>query len=228
MVRLRHLGERLTLLDVQHSSAIMRSVVIATSRNKRLPRRGRFMHQDRRLQEAIAFHGHFCPGLTIGYRAALAALRELQVERAKDEELVVIAETDACGLDAVQVLTGCTAGKGNLILRDWGKQVFTFGRRSDGRMVRIALRYGATTPPDAEELSPGERRERSMELLQTLPDDELFDIRWVDSPLPERARIFRTVRCSQCGEGVMEARARLRNGEPLCPECYGEVYTRLG
>ncbi|MGC9360649.1 MAG: FmdE family protein [Anaerolineae bacterium] len=184
------------------------------------------MDQDRRLQDAIAFHGHFCPGLLIGYRASLAALKALNVSRAEDEELVTIAETDACGLDAVQVLTGCTAGKGNLILRDWGKQVFTFGRRSDGRMVRVALRYGVTTPPDADDLSPVERRQKSLELLQTLPDDALFDIRWVDSPLPERARIFRTVRCSQCSEGVMEARARLRDGQPVCPECYGVPYTR--
>lgn len=186
------------------------------------------MAQDPRLEQAIAFHGHFCPGLMIGYRAALAALSALHVSRAADEELVTIAETDACGLDAIQVLTGCTAGKGNLILRDWGKQVFTIGRRSDGRMVRIALKYGATTPPDADALSPEERRKRSLKLLQTLPDEELFDIQWVNSPLPERARIFRTVRCSQCGEGVMEARVRLRDGELLCPECYGEVYTRRG
>jgi formylmethanofuran dehydrogenase subunit E len=34
------------------------------------------------------------------------------------------------------------------------------------------------------------------------------------------------VRCAQCGEGVMEARVHLRDGQPVCPECYGEVYTR--
>ncbi|MBC7237871.1 MAG: formylmethanofuran dehydrogenase subunit E family protein, partial [Chloroflexi bacterium] len=100
------------------------------------------MDQQGLLEQAVAFHGHFCPGLLIGYRAALIGLRELGVKRARDEELVAIVETDACGVDAIQVLTGCTLGKGNLILRDWGKQVFTFGRRSDGRMVRVALRYG--------------------------------------------------------------------------------------
>ncbi len=183
--------------------------------------------RDPRLEAAITFHGHFCPGLTIGFRAALAALGRLGVSRATDEELVAIAETDACGLDAIQVLTGCTAGKGNLIIRDWGKQVLSLGRRSDGRMVRVALRYGVTTPPDGDQLSPEERRQRSLELLQTLPDDELFDIRWVDWPLPERARLFGSVRCSQCGEGVMEARAYLRDGQPICPQCYGEPYTRF-
>lgn len=162
----------------------------------------------------------------IGYRAALIGLRELGVERAQDEELVAIAETDACGLDAIQVITGCTMGKGNLILRDWGKQVFTFGRRSDGRMVRVALRYGVLNREGDQALSETERRQHAREYLQEMSDHALYDVRWVDAPLPERARIFKSVQCSQCGEGVMEARAYLRDGQPIYPECYGEVYTR--
>ncbi|HHX64257.1 MAG TPA: formylmethanofuran dehydrogenase [Chloroflexi bacterium] len=180
------------------------------------------------LDQVIAFHGHFCPGVLIGFRAALIGMRELGVERAQDEELIAIAETDACGLDAVQVLTGCTMGKGNLILRDWGKQVFTFGRRSDGRMVRVALRYGVMNDPDDKDLTEDERRQRARERMQQMSDDELYDVRWIDAPLPGPARIFTSVQCSQCGEGVMEARAHLRDGQPVCPECYGEIYTRRG
>jgi len=33
--------------------------------------------------------------------------------RAEDEEIVAVVETDACGADAIQVRTGCTFGKGN-------------------------------------------------------------------------------------------------------------------
>ena len=184
--------------------------------------------QDQRLQQAIAFHGHFCPGLTIGYRAALAALRALGVSRAVDEELVAIAETDACGVDAVQFLTGCTLGKGNLILRDWGKQVFTFGRRSDGRMVRVALRHGVLAREGDADLPDAERRARMRERMGEMSDEALFDVRWVDAPLPAPARILRSLPCAQCGEGVMEARVRLRDGQPLCPECYGPEYSRRG
>jgi len=176
------------------------------------------------LQGAIAFHGHYCPGLTIGLRAAEIALRELHVERAADEELVCVAETDACGVDGVQYLTGCTVGKGNLILRDWGKQVFTFGRRSDGKMLRVALRHGALDGVAAE--SPETRRAQAIERLQTVPDADLYDLHWVDAPLPGKARIFKSSRCAQCGEGVMEARVHMRDGEPICSECYGEVYHR--
>ena len=70
------------------------------------------MDQDPLLDQVMSFHGHFCPGLLIGYRAALAGLHQLGVERAADEQLVAIAETDVCGVDAVQYVTGCTVGKG--------------------------------------------------------------------------------------------------------------------
>jgi len=79
----------------------------------------------------VAFHGHWCPGLAVGIRAAEWALREMG--RAADEEIVAVVETDMCGVDAIQFLTGCTFGKGNLIHRDWGKNAFSFYRRRDGK-----------------------------------------------------------------------------------------------
>jgi formylmethanofuran dehydrogenase subunit E len=66
--------------------------------------------------EAIAFHGHACPGLALGYRAAEYALQHLGTGRSEDEDLVAIVENDACGVDAIQLVAGCSAGKGNLIL----------------------------------------------------------------------------------------------------------------
>ncbi|HOG48652.1 MAG TPA: TraR/DksA C4-type zinc finger protein, partial [Anaerolineae bacterium] len=77
-----------------------------------------------------------------------------------------------------------------------------------------------------DQLPEAERRQRARDRMQSMGDEELYDVRWVDAPLPGPARIFKTVQCGQCGEGVMEARARLRDGQPVCPECYGEVYTR--
>jgi len=176
------------------------------------------------IQKAVAFHGHHCPGLEIGCRAAAIAMRELEFARAEDEEIVAICETDACGMDAVQALTGCTVGKGNLIFRDWGKMVYIFGRRRDGKGIRIALRYDAWA--HGTEMSPEERRAVAFDRLKSASDEELFDIRRVEVPLPEKAGIFKTVRCAECGEGVMEPRAHLRDGQPICPECYGQPYTR--
>ena len=45
---------------------------------------------------------------------ATAAMNELDSIRAEDEEIVAIVENDACGVDALQCVSGCTFGKGNL------------------------------------------------------------------------------------------------------------------
>ena len=92
------------------------------------------------FKQIVRFHGHTCPGLTIGYRMSKAAMNFLSDSRAKDEEIVAIVENDACGVDAVQYLTGCTFGKGNLIFKDYGKQVYTFYSRNKGKGVRMVYR----------------------------------------------------------------------------------------
>ncbi len=76
-------------------------------------------------EDCIAFHGHECPGLAIGFRMAHAARTRLGIISAHDEELVCVTENDACGVDAIQFLLSCTLGKGNLIFRDRGKHAFT-------------------------------------------------------------------------------------------------------
>ena len=77
-------------------------------------------------EECVAFHGHSCPGLTIGYKAALYAIRLLDLSFSEDEEVVCISENDACCVDAIQIMLGCTAGKGNLLFHMTGKMAFTF------------------------------------------------------------------------------------------------------
>ena len=55
------------------------------------------------FKRCAAFHGHICPGLSIGYRSSLKAMEWLRENRSEDEEIVAIIETNACGADAVQV-----------------------------------------------------------------------------------------------------------------------------
>jgi len=57
--------------------------------------------------------------------------------RAEDEELVAITENNACGVDALQYISGCTFGKGNLIFKDYGKQAYTLYSRKTGQGVRV-------------------------------------------------------------------------------------------
>lgn len=184
----------------------------------------------------VAFHGHVCPGLATGYRVAVAAMQALGVERPYDEELVAIAETDACGVDAIQMVTGCTAGKGNLVIRDHGKHVFTFISRESGRAVRIQV-----SPPEMpgqsemDELrrkvfsgqATGAENERfralmnaAAERLLTLPEDEVVLVREVDAKPPEKARIFRSIACACCGEQVADAKTRLLDGRRVCIPCH--------
>ncbi len=44
-------------------------------------------------RQAAAFHGHMCPGLAIGVRAAELALGEIG-PHSSDEEVVAVVETD--------------------------------------------------------------------------------------------------------------------------------------
>ncbi|HWR40702.1 MAG TPA: FmdE family protein [Patescibacteria group bacterium] len=195
------------------------------------------------LQKAIAFHGHFCPGLAIGYRAARTALQHLGVTRAEDEELVAIVESDGCGIDAVQALAGCTIGKGNLIFRDYGKQAYTLACRRTNQAVRIAV-TGESDPlrPEQEQLktavwqgqaTPAEEQEwhqiqqARIARLLSAPEEKLFKIESLPDfarNLPEKAQIFPSVICAYCGEKVMEARARLRNGKIACLACTTEYH----
>ena len=87
--------------------------------------------------DTVAFHGHSCPGLTIGYRMTKAAMAFLADTRAADEELVAIVENNACGVDALQCLSGCTFSKGNLIFKDYGKHVYTLYNRKTRKGVRV-------------------------------------------------------------------------------------------
>jgi len=195
------------------------------------------------FEEAAKFHGHVCPGLTSGYIAAKAGIEKLKSERDIDEELVTIVENDACGVDAVQVLTGCTIGKGNLIYRDHAKQVFTFICRDSGKAVRVALRASfniddidskvgelrpKVTAGTATEQETQEYRKRMDGISRTMretPVEEMFDIKFVDVEIPQKARIFNSVKCSKCGEMMAESRARVQNREFVCIPCY-EEYTR--
>lgn len=198
------------------------------------------------LEPVVAFHGHLCPGVLIGYRASKIALGKLRAGRAEDEELVAIVENDSCSVDAVQFMTGATFGKGNFTFRDYGKQVFTFIRRSDGKALRVSLRsdgrelddltpeekkiledYRAAGEP-SEELRQAARRLSARALLEN-SDGKLFDIEWVEVPTPEKARIHKSVECQSCGESTMETRVVECEGRRYCipcsekrPECSGK------
>lgn len=66
---------------------------------------------------SVEFHGHSCPGLIIGIKAAMYVMELFHEAFSEDEEFVCVAENDACGVDAIQSILGCSVGKGNLLFR---------------------------------------------------------------------------------------------------------------
>lgn len=201
------------------------------------------------FSEVVRFHGHLCPGVTLGYCAAKIAIRELRTDRDVDEQLVAIVENDACGIDAIQAVTGCTMGKGNLIFRNYGKHVYTFINRATNDAVRISLknrekdedsvlkalrarvREGTTSPEETlamrseETLAMRSRMQEQVDKMLTEPPEKYFDIKHVAVEFPGKARIFNSVKCSKCGEPVAESRARVQDGNFVCIPCFNE-YTR--
>ena len=192
------------------------------------------------VEHIIEFHGHMCPGLAMGIRAAEVALAEIG-PHSGDEEVVAIVETDMCSVDAIQFLTGCTFGKGNLIHHDFGKNAYTFLRRSDGRAVRVStppggwnsmgaewaellrrIRAGASTPEERERFA-SLQTQRSTQILAA-PLDELYNVREIAlAETPRQARILASVDCDRCGEPTMESRLRRLDAQSLCPPCFDQA-----
>ncbi len=167
-------------------------------------------------------------------------MKALSAGRSEDEDLVAIVENDACGVDAIQVVAGCSAGKGNLIFRDLGKHAYTFIDRKSNRAIRLVQRPEPVIErldPEASALrgramndtaTPAEHKEfhtrqaAVIDKILAMPVEELFLIKEVKPEIPERAKIFQSVQCSRCGEMVAEHRARVSDGKFVCIPCAGD------
>ncbi|AEF95849.1 FmdE family protein [Methanotorris igneus] len=189
---------------------------------------------DEELKKVIEFHGHFCPGLAIGYRVAKYVKNHFK--KSEDEELVAIVENNACGVDAIQYMLSCTFGKGNLIFKDNGKHVYTFYSRESNRAIRIyvkknffeefddILRKFNTGKLSEEEMQIfNQRRKEISEKILSMDEKELFDVREVDIEPPRKARLFPSIKCQECGEYFMEIKGRVINGKIVCKECFEKL-----
>ena len=167
-------------------------------------------------QDCVAFHGHECGGLTIGYKASLYAIELLNLEFSDDEPVVCIAENDACGIDGIQVMLGCSIGKGNLLFHMRGKSAYSFYNRKTGKSVRLVMK-----PKPA-----GMTREESFAYYQGCDPREMFEVKETTIRLPEKARLFASYTCDCCGESTGANWIRLAGDQKLCLDCY-ESYDRF-
>jgi len=170
------------------------------------------MYDKEKWEKAVAFHGHRCPGLAIGFKVCEALSARIPTGAAADEELVCVTENDTCAADAVQSLLGCTFGKGNLIYKPLGKMAFSFYFRDRGEKLRIYFKGE----------NSGLSREEYMYSLLDAPADALFTFSEPPFALPVRARHFESVTCEKCGEKAREDRIRLDGGRKVCLSCFEE------
>lgn len=163
-------------------------------------------------EDCVDFHGHECPGLAIGYRAAIEAAKLLECNFSDDEQLVCVTENDACGVDAIQCMLSCSVGKGNLIFRLRGKSAYSFYNRKNNKSIRLVLKE----IPDLD-------KDQKIKYIKEQPD--IYEIKDATFILPEKARIFNNKNCSKCGEKTMEAMLRVQDNDFVCLDCF-QPYTR--
>ncbi len=187
------------------------------------------------FSKCIEFHGHTCPGLAIGFQAARTLMERLGARKAPDEELVAIVETDACGADAIQVMTGCTFGKGNFLFKNYGKHAFSLMDRRKRKGVRVCLRSDAFKM-DPESLSLSEKvqkdeasaeeikryrqlQQERVEKILNADTDSLFEIEEISPEIPAKASIMESGMCDFCGESAKVDLLRTIDGKKVCIPC---------
>lgn len=187
-------------------------------------------------RDVVRFHGHECPGAGLGTRIAEVVVARLGRHTA-DNPLVAVSETDACAVDAVQVLTGCTYGKRNLLHRDNGKSAFTFWRRGDGVGVRVQARPGSVAFRDertwelAGKVEAGTatideaaqfadvQRDRIARILAA-PVDEVLIVEDLTGDTPPVRPLAPTEACERCGEQTSVDTLHNHRGDMVCPPCH--------
>ena len=198
---------------------------------------------DETLEASFLIHGHVCGGMPLGFRAGIAALKALGIEREANMAKRVLVETGTghaagCFADGVQMATGCTFGKGLIERTEYGKWALSLVEVATRRAVRVSvkpevmqaalqspfvkMRHQGVPPTDV----PLEISQPLVQGLMARKDEDLFTVGEVfEYPLgPASPPCFDTAICSLCGELVAENKIRMKEGKPTCLPCSG--YTR--
>jgi formylmethanofuran dehydrogenase subunit E len=171
----------------------------------------------------------------LGVRIGLYGLRLLGLRPSagrfqnRRKRLLVIAETDGCGVDGIAVATDTAVGRRTLRIVDFGKVAATLVDTKSGESVRV--RPAHTSRQLAREHAPNARSRwhAYLEAYQFLPDDKLLVAAPVEliQPLSEIiSKAGARAICANCGEEILNEREQLCEGEVLCRACAGERYYR--
>ncbi len=196
------------------------------------------IHPEEWLEFGQKFHGHKCPAMPNGLRVGAAAMNALGVERTGDSFLHAILELGdnhcaTCFADGIQVITGCTFGKGNIVKTFKGKWGVTLIDKKTNRAVRITPKAETMAANKKTEFFtayrmlgvpptqvPDEVVEPLVTKLMAAPDDkimlisEVFNYDW-----PKENQSFDSYVCEECGEMVVEQYGRVKGDKKVCQDC---------
>lgn len=191
------------------------------------------MHDIQSLLElASARHSHLCPRQVLGVRMALAGAAVLQLPvPQQNKRLLIIAETDGCFLDGLEVASGATPGHRTLRVEDYGKVGATFVDTLTGCAVRLAPKSNVREL--AHQYAPEVQRHYFAQLLgyQKIPDADLFTFTPVTLNTPIQQIVSRPgvrVNCGMCGEEIINEREIYFQGQAYCKACIGHGYYHSG
>lgn len=172
------------------------------------------------LEKAREFHGDVCPGIVMGTRMTMAAMRELEMDpKERNRDLIVYVEIDRCMTDAVQAITGVSLGHRTLKYVDYGKFAATFVDMAKNKAIRVST----INRPNPE----GEDMKATVQRLSKIPEKELLKIEEINMEVPENdipGFPRHTTSCEICGEKIMDSREIILNGEILCRACADGAY----
>ncbi len=176
-------------------------------------------------------HSHLCPRQVLGVRMGLAGTAALGLEASRQAKaLLVIAETDGCFADGLEVAAGVSVGHRTLRVEDYGKVAATFVEVKSGAAVRLAPRLDIRER--ALEYAPEEKRHYFAQLAayQQMPDAMLFSVTTVALfPTVEQivSRAGVRTNCCVCGEEIINEREIIFEGLAYCRACYGQAYYQV-
>ncbi|MEM1989168.1 MAG: formylmethanofuran dehydrogenase subunit E family protein [Candidatus Bathyarchaeia archaeon] len=127
------------------------------------------------LNEAARFHGHLGPFLVLGLKAGLFANKVLGKDPFKTKAIVEtkLRPPYSCLIDGIQVVTGCTMGKGNIEVKD-GEAILIRFTKGD-KVLEMKLKREVLE--SLEDMRSGEDAERKALDVMLRPVNELFDIK---------------------------------------------------
>ncbi|MFW6184082.1 MAG: FmdE family protein [Chloroflexota bacterium] len=180
-------------------------------------------------------HRHLCPRQVLGLRLGLRGLRALSfVDDAscpryenRRKRLLVIAETDGCGLDGIAVATDTAVGRRTLRVLDYGKVAATLVDTQTERAVRVSPSPASRALSRQYAPNARSRWHAYLEAYQLIPDEKLV----VVAPVALKQSLAEIISkpgaraiCECCGEEIINEREVLREGQTLCRTCAGEQY----